>query len=193
MDAADRLRSTPLFLAVSCGSLELFELLLSNGACPGQPSRHRLTPLMLAIIKGHTYICLRLTNIEGTSADRGQGMSATLAAKSYFQLAVQRGHTSVARVLVAAGCNLTNESDWMYNEDQRRHCCRNIEEMANFLLEIIRTPLSLRHQCRRTIRRAIGKNVDAAMEQLGAYPTTLKDYILLKDLYCTTVTSVIID
>ena len=188
VDAADKLSSTPLFLAVSCGSLELFELLLAHGAQAGQPSRHRLTPLMLAIIKGHTSICVRLANIEGICGERAPRLSAALAAKSYFQLSVQRGYTAVSRVLIAAGCDLSEESDWLYNEDQRRHCCRNSEEMIQFLLHMVRHPFSLRHQARRAIRRAIGRDFDSSVEQLGAYPTTLKEYILLQDLMSSSVT-----
>ena len=177
VNSADRHRATPLFLAVSCGSVELFELLISNGAYSGQVSRYRLTPLMLSIIKGHTHLVIRLINLEGTFRKPGiLGLSSHLPEKSFFQLAVQRGNLPIVRVLVAAGCDLTTESYWLYNQD----ICGKYADMTSYLQELTTKPLTLAHWCRTSIRRYINKNVESSINQLESYPRYLKDFILLK-------------
>ena len=173
----DKHHSTPLFLAVNGGNHDIAKMLISRGSNVDQRGRHGLTPLALAAMKGLTDMCRLLVahNCDVNFYNPRGG-------RSCLQIAMQKGHIEISRLLIAAGFKLQSEA-WLYNngQSQQPKNSKMTAEILDMLDKLVSIPPSLQQCCRSCIRECIGYDIECKVAQLQ-YPDSLKNLILLKDV-----------
>ena len=162
----DKCDSSPLFLCASAGNhaKDLCRMLLSKGAKVNQTNGRKITPFRMACMKGHTEICKVLLEYN-CIVD-----TVSLAKEKYcIDIALEEGHINIVKLLMAAGhtpSQLVSLHKVTCDHAITKLCC---------------TPQSLQVTCRKTIRMCLGAEILRKVSKL-LYPTSLKDYILLKDV-----------
>lgn len=184
VNQGDRQSSTPLFLAVAVGdsSLDIVKMLIAHGAYPDLPSRHKLTPLMLSVMKGYVKHCMLLL-----SHNCNVNWRITATKNSCLRTAVKKGYVNIARLIIAAGCDLTRE-EWLYQPWDYTIMSQSEMTLA-WLRELQSTPQSLKHLSRSRIRETHGIHLRKYVEQIH-YPAILKKYILLEDVIPEEITRI---
>ena len=193
INAQDVNGNTALLLAMSNPSAikkHHVEFLLFSNADVNIPNRDGLTPLWQAIYDGiHYRDRMRIIRIllqencylEMTCRGRLLFTSGVDTVYCYenvlspFEVAMDSGYYKAAKILMLAGCQVKPE---MRYDDH----ASDIPAELRWFQNLVRNPVSLKHQCRLVLRRILGQSIQSKARRLPL-PEQLKFYVLLDDLF----------
>lgn len=102
VDARDRHSQTALMLASLHGHAGVVRVLVDRGANLDVRAKYNLTPLMLAVVNDHDEVARILVEAGADRSLCGSGAPG-FDGKTAFDLAVERGSTTLARLLEPPG------------------------------------------------------------------------------------------
>ncbi|XP_052769568.1 ankyrin-3-like isoform X2 [Mya arenaria] len=191
----DKDEDDPILYASYNGMTRGVELLLEHGANANSANRVNATPLWNAVYEGHkeTVKLLLKTNVymEKRSVGINQHHQSDDVLiiydteRSSLWVAVCRGYTDIALLLLTAGYDVTKE-EWIYSrnfpneldEDDNREARQALQ---NMLVHASQTPSRLITLCRNRLRKILGVNIASSVQKLDI-PLFLQSYLCMADL-----------
>lgn len=191
VNSADKDLDTPIHYAAYNGMTRTVELLLQYGANPNSCNRVNATPLWNAVYSGHkeTVKLLLKENVVMEKASRGidqhhQSEDVKLIydlPRSPLWVAVDRGHTAIALLLVTAGYDLHKE-DWLLKS--RFPAPSHSDQLYSILTRNCQNPSKLISLCRTFIRQQLGLGILEKAKSLDI-PVMLRDFLTFAELKYT--------
>lgn len=154
VNISDRDSVTPLMLASNLGNSSIVHQLIASGSNVNHVDRIGTTALHYACMRFHFEIAHKLI-VNGCSSNTNTPFSFTsplkylLCDKQYY----------VAKRLVEAGCDLSNEKWILTDERQIIKSNKSLivdERILNWIRSHAKRPPALRNLCRQTIRKSLG-------------------------------------
>ena len=188
----DKDTDTPIHYVAYNGCLKSLKLLLDYNVNPDVRNKVQATPLWNAVHMKHPEVVYELVrrNVTLNVASEGINQHAQTdhvvliytTPRTPLFVALDRGLFDVARFLVLAGTDMTTER-WFWKREfpATFEMAVRSGQAQGGLLDLVCSPLSLKHICRTNIRRQCGLKVNDIVGQFEI-PCTLKDFLLLKDL-----------
>ncbi|XP_036390313.1 ankyrin repeat, PH and SEC7 domain containing protein secG-like [Megalops cyprinoides] len=172
IDRKDYYGKTPLYWAAYKGQRSSMELLLKHGADVNAQCKHGGTPLHAAV--GLFPECALVLIQHGADVDLPDIWGVTP-----MYLAACSGQIECIHLLVQAGAKI-NYKNKKTGEAPKQLSSR--PALLAWLERLVREPHSLKHQCRRVVRHALGPARIPALCTLHI-PLSLRDYLMFQDLH----------
>ena len=188
----DKDADTPIHYVAYNGCLKSLKLLLDYNVNPDVRNKVQATPLWNAVHMKHPEVVYELVRRNVTLNVASEGIDehaqtdhAVLiytAPRTPLFVALDRGLFDVARFLVLAGTDMTGER-WFWKREFpiTFETAVRSGRAQDELLNLVCSPLSLKHICRTYIRQQCKLKVHDMVGQFEI-PRILKDFLLLKDL-----------
>ncbi|XP_013417088.1 serine/threonine-protein phosphatase 6 regulatory ankyrin repeat subunit A [Lingula anatina] len=172
----DQQRTALHYMAMK-GHVECVEELLYAGAHPDIPDAGGCTPLWHAINRNQIGVAKLLLRSNCGFGFKNYSFKCDT---SMLQLALEKGHPEIVKMLVIAGCDSHRLGIWLANENIEQVIRENVG-LWDWLQEMAATPNTLKQLCRLCVREAMNHEVICKTEHLFL-PQAMKDYIALKEL-----------
>ncbi|KAH9499234.1 hypothetical protein Btru_004493 [Bulinus truncatus] len=148
---------TPLHMAAYVGDLEMTYALLNHKSNMTEynmyenckPAFNDITPLWLALLKGHMAIVKLFLSL-------GTPIALPCHFGSGLQVCLEEGHNLLAMMILRAGYSLENDMDWIM---QRKYPTRN-SEIIEKIESAVGQPRSLLDWCAFSLRQRFGLDLD---------------------------------
>jgi len=188
VNSKDKDEDTTIHYAAYNGMTRTMELLIEYGADPNCGNRVKATPLWNAVYCGYkeTVKFLLKQNVEMERASEGIDQHHHSdnvrfiyeVPRSPLWVAVNRGFSDIALLLVTAGYNIYTEQ-WLLTSDFPGNPDNDL--LHNMLSQNCHTPPKLITACRTFVRKCLGLRIAEKVEHLEI-PASLKSYLTLSEM-----------
>ena len=174
-------QQTALHLAsMRAKNLDCIQCLVESGTDLALPDVNGHSPIWLATSHGHLRTVQYLLHLNvplGSYDDDGTFRKAI----NPLDVALQRQHLAIAKVLLIGGCDPTPLSDWLMEIPPDCVAAYYNTPYIKWLRTFVSHTPRLFHQCRLTIRRRLGRHLPKVIDELPL-PKPIRSYVLMKDV-----------
>lgn len=170
---------TALHIAIKRNYTDVVELLLKAGSRHDIYNHQSETAAYDAVVSNKIEI-IRLMVVHNCDLEQPGKYFTNGVYKSLFQIASERGHFTICRLLAVHGYVDYRARMYFHPSYIPPRLVPEAEFVVNWLRKKMQTTTSLQQLCRKCIRKRIGYKIAESVETLPM-PRALKDYVLIKD------------
>ncbi|KAL4222780.1 hypothetical protein ACF0H5_018820 [Mactra antiquata] len=170
---------TALHIAIKRNYTAVVELLLAAGTRHDIYNHQGETAAYEAVISNKIDV-IKLMVINNCDLEQPIKYFCTGVYKSLFQLAAEKGHFDICRLLAKYGYVDFSARVHFYAGYVPTRVGTETDEVLHWLRRKLQTATSLQQLCRKVIRRRLGHNMAGKIENVNM-PKALKEYVLISD------------
>ncbi|XP_033761299.1 serine/threonine-protein phosphatase 6 regulatory ankyrin repeat subunit B-like [Pecten maximus] len=171
---------TALHIAIKRNYTEVVGLLLAAGSRHDIYNHQGETAAYDAVVSNKVEI-IRLMVIHNCDLEQPGKYFSDGVYKSLFQIAAEKGHFDICRLLASFGYVDFRARGYIYMNYIPPRLVTEQEDVVQWLRRKMQTPTSLQLLCRKCIRKRLGHKIVHTVECLPI-PRALKEFVLIKDM-----------
>ncbi|OWF50780.1 inversin-like [Mizuhopecten yessoensis] len=171
---------TALHIAIKRNYTEVVGLLLAAGSRHDIYNHQGETAAYDAVVSNKVEI-IRLMVIHNCDPEQPGKYFSDGVYKSLFQIAAEKGHFDICRLLASFGYVDFRARGYIYMNYIPPRLVTEQEDVVQWLRRKMQTPTSLQLLCRKCIRKRLGYKIGNTVECLPI-PRSLKEFVLIKDM-----------
>lgn len=172
---------TALHIAIKRNYTEVVGLLLASGSRHDVYNHQGETAAFDAVISNKTEI-IRLMVVHNCDPEQPGKYFSNGIYKSLFQIAAEKGHFEICRILASFGYVDFSARVLIYTNYIPPRLVPEHEDVVQWLRKKMQTATSLQQICRKCIRKRMGHKIVHTVDCLPI-PNALKDYVTIKDMH----------
>ncbi|XP_069111546.1 ankyrin repeat domain-containing protein 6-like [Argopecten irradians] len=171
---------TALHIAIKRNYTEVVGLLLAAGSRHDIYNHQGETAAYDAVVSNKVEI-IRLMVVHNCDLEQPGKYFSDGVYKSLFQIAAEKGHFDICRLLASFGYVDFRARGYIYMNYIPPRLVTEQEDVVQWLRRKMQTPTSLQLLCRKCIRKRLGHKIVHTVECLPI-PRALKEFVLIKDM-----------
>lgn len=171
---------TALHIAIKRNYTDVVGLLLAAGSRHDIYNHQGETAAYDAVVSNKVDI-IRLMVIHNCDPEQPGKYFSDGVYKSLFQIAAEKGHFDICRILASFGYVDFRARGYIYMNYIPPRLVTEQEDVVQWLRRKMQTPTSLQLLCRKCIRKKLGHKIIHGVDGLPI-PRSLKEFVLIKDM-----------